>query len=247
MRHANVTVYPSAAVLPQNLLRLHVFFDEPPFVDGLMQAVRLFDGNGGEVAHPFLDLPEGLWDSTGTRLTLLLHPGRIKSGLAAHSALGSAVQAGQSYRLELDLGLLAGGRAPGEQVQVSAFSVTKPISSAVDVAAWGTNRPTVGTLEPLHVMFDRSLDRLGLEQAFAVHAPDGHCLPFTLCVGAAETAARLTPLQPWTPGLHRIHLSADLEDVAGNRVAAKFEQVNAAQTSRSKCTRLVTFVSSLAK
>jgi hypothetical protein len=224
MQRPQVTVYPSAPVLPQNLLRLHVFFSEPPFVDTLMQAVRLLDGHGGVVAHPFLDLQQGLWDDTGTRLTLLLHPGRIKSGLASRLSRGPAIEQGQRYRLAIDLGLLFGPSVPAAAVHVHEFSVGPAQETAIDQAAWDVGQPAPGTLQPLRLTFDRSMDRLGLEAAFAVIAADGSSVPFTQSVSASERGVLLTPRQPWRPEVHRLDVAADLEDVAGNRVAQAFEQ-----------------------
>lgn len=49
-----------------------------------------------------LAMPDGLWDPEGRRLTLFLHPGRIKRGVAMHEALGLALRPGRRYRLVVD-------------------------------------------------------------------------------------------------------------------------------------------------
>jgi hypothetical protein len=224
MQRPRATVYPSAPVLPQNLLRMHVFFSEPPFVDTVMQAVRLLDEQGGVVAHPFLDLQEGLWDATGTRLTLLLHPGRIKSGLAARLSRGPAIEQGQRYRLAIDMDLLFGPSVSEARWASHAFSAGPAIETAVDDTAWDIGQPLPGTLQPLRLTFGRSMDRLALEGAFAVTAADGSSVPFTQQVSESEQGVELTPRQPWRPELHRVDVATDLEDVAGNRVAHAFEQ-----------------------
>jgi hypothetical protein len=223
MRRPRATVYPSAPVLPQNLLRMHVFFSEPPFVDTLMQAVRLLDNHDGVVAHPFLDLQEGLWDATGTRLTLLLHPGRIKSGLASRLSRGPAIEQSQRYRLAIDMDLLFGPSVSETRWHSHAFSIGPAIEAAVDHAAWNIGRPLPGSLDPLRLSFGRSMDRLGLEGAFAVTAADGSSVPFTQQVSEAEQGVELTPQQAWRPEVHRLDVAAGLEDVAGNRVAQAFE------------------------
>jgi hypothetical protein len=228
MQRPRATVYPSAPVLPQNLLRMHVLFSEPPFVDTLMQAVHLLDEQGGAVAHPFLDLQEGLWDASGTRLTLLLHPGRIKSGLASRLSRGPAIERGQRYRLAVDMDLLFGPSVSETEWASHAFSVGPAIETAVDHAAWDIGRPLPGTLQPLRLTFGRSMDRLGLEGAFAVTAADGSSVPFTQQVIASEQGVELTPLQAWRNEMHRVDVAADLEDVAGNRVAQAFEKTHEA-------------------
>jgi hypothetical protein len=224
MRRPRVSVFPSAPVLPQNLLRMHVFFSEPPFVDSLMQAVRLLDERGGVVSHPFLDLQEGLWDATGTRLTLMVHPGRIKSGLASRLSQGPAIEQGQRYRLVMNLGLLFGPSVAEAGWHTHEFSVGPALETAIDCAAWDIGQPWAGTLQPLHLSFGRALDRLSLDQAFALNATDGRRLRFVQHVSDSERGVVLTPQQPWHPGVLRIDVATDLEDVAGNRVAQAFEK-----------------------
>jgi hypothetical protein len=224
-------VFPSAAVLPENLLRFHVFFQRPPFVDAMPHAVRLLDSTGAQIAHPFLDLQHGLWDGTGKRLTLLLHPGRIKSGLASHAALGSAIRGSQRFQLALDLGALVDDLAPGVRVQTFDFGVDKPVATAFTASVWG-KAPAIGTGEPLHLAFDRSMDRLGLEQAFAVSAPDGRAIPVDLDIAQAESQISLRPRTPWLHSMCRIRIAHDLEDVSGNRQTGAFEQQCPEQNTR---------------
>jgi hypothetical protein len=224
MQRPHATVYPSAPVLPQNLLRMHVFFSEPPFVDSLMQAVRLLDGHGGVVAHPFLDLQEGLWDASATRLTLMLHPGRIKSGLASRLSQGPAIEQGQRYRLVMDLGLLFGPSMAEAGWHTHEFSVGPALETAIDHTAWSIGQPLAGTRQPLHLSFGRALDRLSLDRAFALNTTAGRHLRFGQHVSKSERGVVLTPQQPWPPGVLRIDVATDLEDVAGNRVAQAFEK-----------------------
>ncbi len=217
-------VFPSSKVLPENLLRIHLFFSEPPCVDPIPRAIRLVDRAGGEVPHPFLDLQEGLWDPTGARLTLILHPARIKSGLAAREAMGPAVRRGRTYRLKVDLGLLAGERASGRFVQTHDFDVGDPLVSAIRPMAWSVTPAPVGVLAPLRIAFNRPMDRLGLEQAFVVEGPSGGVVACDLSVASGEQAIRLTPRCLWGDGMHRLWVSPDLEDIAGNRIGSEFEK-----------------------
>jgi hypothetical protein len=225
MQRRRAAVYPSAPVLPQNLLRMHVFFSEPPFVDTLMQAIRLLDDHGGVVARPFLDLQEGLWDATGTRLTLLLHPGRIKSGLASRRSQGPAIEQGQRYRLALDLGSLFGSSVAEAGWHTHAFSVGPALETGIVTTAWNISPIVPATTQPLRLNFGRSMDRLGLDGAFSVTAADDRPVPFTQEVGESEQWVLLTPQQPWQPEAHRIDVAAELEDVAGNRLSQAFEQM----------------------
>jgi hypothetical protein len=222
-----VQAFPSGAVLPENLLRMHVFFDEAPNVDTVARAVRLLGEDGHEIAHPFLDLHDGLWGPSGTRLTLLFHPGRIKSGLAAHAAQGLSLHTGRAHRLVLDLGLLFDDASPAANLHKTTFSVGHALETAVDVAVWTIRAPTAGSLEAVRLEFDRVMDRLNLEHLFSVVGPHGEHLPFSLVAGEQEREVLLAPAQRWAHVGHHIQISNDPEDVAGNRVARAFEQIGA--------------------
>lgn len=236
-----VRVFPSSETLPENLLRVHLYFDEPPCVDSISRAVRLFDQADGEVIHPFLDLPEGLWDPAGTRLTLVLHPARIKSGLAAREVMGPAVRRGRTYRLEIDLGLLAGEKASGRFVHPHDFDVGDPLVDVIRPTAWSVIPAPAGALAPLRIAFDRTMDRLGLEDGFAIKGPDGEVIAFDLSVGPGERDVRLTPQRPWRGGPHQLWMSPDLEDVAGNRIASGFEEASGRITSSREMPALLVF------
>ena len=72
-------VYPSSDVLPENLLRFYVHFSAPMQRGGVQGHIFLLDAEGQEVKGAFLNLATELWDSAMQRLTILLHPGRIKA------------------------------------------------------------------------------------------------------------------------------------------------------------------------
>jgi hypothetical protein len=86
----HIQVFPSANEIPTNLLRFHIRFEETPEVFDVSTAIRLIDSAGVAIDHVFLDLNEGLWSSDGLTLTVMLHPGRIKTGLVASGYLGNA-------------------------------------------------------------------------------------------------------------------------------------------------------------
>ena len=67
-----VEVYPTADVVPENLLRLYISFSAPMSFRGGTDHVHLLDGDGQVVADPFLPLDIALWNENRTRYTLLL-------------------------------------------------------------------------------------------------------------------------------------------------------------------------------
>ncbi|MGR5147958.1 hypothetical protein ACQKP8_15595 [Photobacterium alginatilyticum] len=63
----------------------------------------------------FLDNKFALWSTDSSRLTLLFDPGRVKTGLVAHNAMGRALIPGEDYQLVIDpiLEDVAGNRITG--------------------------------------------------------------------------------------------------------------------------------------
>jgi hypothetical protein len=214
-------IFPSGNLVPENLLRFHIFFDEPGFSDQVLSAVSLIDDEDKEVRHAFLDLAQGLWDPTGTRLTLMLHPGRIKSGLVASNAMGAALERGRSYRLMINLGMLVDGA--NNAVQTHSFQISSPEKTDIDIASWKLNTPSEKTNDVLSISVNRALDRQSLEHAFAVQNAAGQDVAFSISTADNERTVLLTPLVAWAAGEYTLFVNPELEDTAGNRPNQRFE------------------------
>src|SRR5262245_8015553 len=84
-----VAVGPSGLAVPENLLRISIRFDVAP--EGqVLRHLSLATVDGRPLHEPFLD--QELWSPDGRVLTLLLHPGRVKTGLIAHEQLGAILE-----------------------------------------------------------------------------------------------------------------------------------------------------------
>jgi hypothetical protein len=81
-------VYPSSGVLPENALKLYVFFSASMQKGDSWQHLSLLREDGSKVEGPFLELDQELWDRDQRRFTVLFDPGRIKRGLASLAEAG---------------------------------------------------------------------------------------------------------------------------------------------------------------
>lgn len=203
---AVVLVQPSADSVPANLLRLSIVFAAP--VEGpVLRRIALAHADGRAVADPFL--PQELWSPDGTILTLLLHPGRVKTGLAAREQWGPVLHEGDEVVLTLD------GR-PIRRWHVGAEDADGPMTSA-----WKLSSPRPGSRQPLVVALDAPVDGRDAED-FAVvddhRRIDGHGQ-----LQRGETAWTFTPDAAWVAGRYRLLVRGTLEDPAGNRLGGHFE------------------------
>jgi hypothetical protein len=187
-----------------------------------MAHVKLLDGEGRVIPDPFLDL--ALPSADGRRFSLLLHPGRVKSGVGANLLLGRALCAGSLVTLVIDDPAI--GPVVRKQWRVTGSERSGPLPSS-----WTLNQPAVGTRQPLVVRL-RSPISAASEGLIAVKRSAGRRVLGQVLLSDGETTWQFTPTQPWKPGAHWLVTHPDLETPAGNRTCARFEQVLA---SRMDC------------
>lgn len=200
-------VRPSADHVPANLLRISLEF-AAPVEGGVLSRLALIDGGGSVIEGPFL--PQELWSPDGRVLTVLLHPGRVKSGLRAHEALGPILRTGHTVTLTLD-------SHPLHRWRIDAADTAGPV-----VRAWRVAPVGAGTRHALVVTLDGAID--GRDADFiAVADADGRRLRGQAALGIGETRWAFTPAQPWRPGRYRLVVRGLMEDAAGNRVNGHFE------------------------
>lgn len=175
----------------------------------------------GTAAHALVDIPDGLWSPDGKVLTLLLHPGRVKQGLAAHRALGRALAAGGDYRLVIGPGLMAeDGRMLGAARQVP-LRIGPAEMRGFDPARWRWTPPRPGSAAQMAIASGRQIDALSLQGG--VRLEDGEGRAHAVTLHAEGTRIVAIPAAPW-PDVIRLAVAPWLEDVCGNRPHEGFER-----------------------
>jgi hypothetical protein len=204
-----IRISPRANVLPANTLRFYMYFPRPAEAHFDRDHLWLLDKDEGAVRDPFLVLPQELWSSDARRLTVLIEPGRIKRGLGADPSHEPALVVGRTYSLVVT--------ALGQTAR-HTFRVSDPVLEAIDETHWRLVSPTVGSLDPAVVHFDRVMDAALCEDEIRVLTPSGEVAQTRVLLAPNGTAARLLPSHPWRAGEHRVVVSERLEDVCGNRL-----------------------------
>jgi hypothetical protein len=221
----NITaVYPSAERLPENVLRFYIHFSAPMSRGEAYRHLKLIDVSTKKPVHaPFLELEEELWSPDGKRFTLLIDPGRIKRGLKPREMFGPVLVAGKSYELIVDRDWTdAHGNALASEFRRS-FHAGPPDETMPNPKEWSIRPPRAGGREPLAVRFPEQLDSALAQRLIAVLDSDGKEVLGRVTIAEAETAWRFIPEAPWRLGTYRLAVGTELEDVAGNSVAAPFE------------------------
>jgi hypothetical protein len=202
-----VLVQPSAAEVPANLLRLSIVFTAS--IEGeVLPRIALSHADGRVLEEPFLQ--QELWSPDGKVLTLLLHPGRVKTGLVAREQWGPIMRTGDDVVLTFD------GR-PIKRWHVGPEDVNGPVASA-----WKLSHVRAGSRQPLTVTLDGPIDGRDVDYLAIIDADD-HLVDGQPDLRDGETTWTFTPDATWKTGQYRLIVRGTLEDPSGNRLGGHFE------------------------
>jgi hypothetical protein len=216
-------IYPTSDRLPENQLKFYIHFSKSMGRGEAYRHIHLLRADGSEVAAPFLELGEELWDPSLQRFTLLCDPGRVKRGLKPREEAGPVLEEGQDYTLAIDRTWRdAAGRPLADDVR-KRFHVGPPDDRPVDPQAWKIVPPPAGTIQPLVVGFSEPLDRALVERMLWVVNSSGDRIAGAVEIDGQETAWRFAPRERWPVGEYRLVVDTALEDLAGNAVGRAFD------------------------
>jgi hypothetical protein len=216
-------IYPSADVLPENLLKFYVHFSAPMSRGHIYDHIHLREENGKEIELPFLEIDEELWDSLLTRLTLFIDPGRIKRGVLPLEEIGPALEAGKRYVLVIDRELRDGAGEPLKESFHKPFTVGPPDREPPDPARWKITPPNPGTTNAVEVSFPEPMDEALTRRMIRVRGPSGEFLEGEIRLEDHERRWLFLPRRPWQRGAHHLLIQTTLEDLAGNNIGKPFD------------------------
>ena len=202
-----VLVQPSGPEVPANLLRISIRFAAQ--VEGpLLPRLTLLRADGRQVQEPFLE--QELWSPSGKILTVMMHPGRVKTGLKAQDEMGPILSVGDDVALALD-------GVPIKRWSVGPADETGPIASA-----WKVSAVRVESKQPLVVALDGPIDGRDADYLAIADVRDRRVAGRAQLTDG-ESTWTFTPSAPWRPGAYKLVVRGTLEDPAGNRLGSHFE------------------------
>jgi hypothetical protein len=215
------SIYPQSASLPENLLRMYIYFSAPMMPGEAYEHINLIRENGTRVEKAFLVIDQELWDTARKRFTLLFDPGRIKRHLKSNIDLGTPLHEGEIYHLVIDSAWRdVNGNALAKSI-TKTFSVTQAERTKVSTGDWNVIVPMAGSLSDVVISFDRPMNRAMALKHITIKSPSG------VVTGRAQTVDdtfwKFTPDHPWTEGEYVFAISPLLEDVSGNNLNNVFD------------------------
>lgn len=224
-------VYPTADTLPENLLRFYIYFSKPMHRENIQSHVYLADEKGNKLKGVFLDNKFDLWSPDSTRLTLLFDPGRVKTGLVAHHAMGRALKPGNTYQLVVEASTVDAESCSMVANFRKHFKATEADYETPDVNKWKINHPTEGTRQALTVDLDGLMDHVSMAYRIRVKDATGEIVAGSIELSMQEQRWVFIPEQPWNQSPYQLLVDPVLEDVAGNRTTGLFDQPSLAKES----------------
>jgi hypothetical protein len=213
-----VGVQPTAPDLPENILRFHITFNEP-MREGVVFDHVVFQrkDTGEEVAQVFYDNFYELWSDNHRRLTLIVDPGRVKTGLAANSEMGRAFVAGDEYILSVLPGWVSLAGEPLDTQFDYAFRAFPEIRSPMAPRDWKITFEN----RVLSILFDRPIDIYSLSAHAVPITEDDIAVDGRWDLDGNGRSAQFTIEGDAIPT--RLAIRNRFEDVAGNTIIAAFD------------------------
>lgn len=214
------SVTPNLEIVPANLLRFYVFFSAPMGLENPYDFIKIEDKEGNILVDPFVIVPEGLWNIDRTRLTLLLHPGRIKQGVGPNMTEGDILRAGNIYTLKIDSNWKG---ASGEPLKASfsrPINASNPLRKAINVNLWAL-KAEQNQFGILTIVTDHPLDQPLAKRMLFIRNKEGKILPSQVEFTSPENIRIL-----WRPDGSKeleLHIDPRLEDVCGNTPLYAFD------------------------
>jgi hypothetical protein len=216
------TIYPTSSLLPANQLKFYIHFSKP-MREGkeIFDRIQLLDADGKPIPDAWRDTE--LWSADVKRLTLWIHPGRIKQGVNLREEFGPVLRPERTYTLVIGADLHdADGQPLGKpftkKFRTSAEERTRPLPEQ-----WKVQAPAGATKQPLAIAFPRPLDRALLDRFITVVDDRGQTVAGRIEVGTEERSWRFHPEQTWQTVEYSIRVDGRLEDLAGNSPVKLFD------------------------
>jgi hypothetical protein len=223
-QEARVTaIYPSTTFIPENLLRFYIYFSSPMRDGEFLEHIHLYNEAGEDMKDVFFDNQYELWNEDYTRLTILVDPGRVKTGLKANIEKGRAFQCGQTYTLSVDENWKT---ISGQTLSTSfdkAFTGVSADTIAPSVLDWKISTPLSSSFHPLTINFKESVDHICASKYIKILSPEGSEISGTIELNDLQTALIFHPDEPWTNEEYTIIVNGRLEDIVGNNLNGLFD------------------------
>jgi len=214
---AVVSFYPMTDSIPLNILFFHIRFSQPMEADqAAWKKVTITDDQGNVIPRTWRQ--RSFWLDSGRLLVLMIHPGRVKSGI---HYIGPVFAMNKKYTITVD-STMADAYGRHLKTPVGHQYYILPERRALLQACRVTRKLSAGTQQPVTVNFCNGVDHAAAITGMLMHDAQGKSIPCTIRQDEEYTVS-IVPNNPWPQGKLRLELTGDLYDCAGNKLNRLFE------------------------
>jgi len=219
-----MAIYPSADTIPENWLKMYLFFSKPmQEVGKSLDYIRVTKNNDTEPIEVFLELESELWNAEHTRLTLWLDPGRIKTDLIPNKEKGLPIVNGNSYTIKIDRNWRsADGITLNDDVYKTYYASDRDMKKP-NLGSWEIHTPVAGLKDELIIDFKEPLDAVLSKESIRVFDDKENRVAGDHELAKFESHLIFAPEFSWSKGIYKILVDTDLEDLAGNNLNHLFD------------------------
>jgi len=218
-----IQIYPTTDQIPENLLRFYIYFNSPMRDGNFLDYIHLLDEEGNDLKGVFFDNQYELWSENFTRLTILVDPGRVKTGLRANVQLGRAFQKGKRYKLVIDKNWKTLGGQTLAKNYVKEFYGAEADLIAPDKELWNVTAPEANSKKPLIIRFGQSIDHVSARKFMNITDHSQALIAGELKLENDDSVMRFYPNKKWQDGKYQILINSRLEDIVGNNLNGLFD------------------------
>jgi len=215
-------IFPTGAELPANHLKFYIHFSKPMREGAeIFDHINLLDAAGKPLDDPWRRTE--LWSADGKRLTLWIHPGRIKRGVNLREEFGPVLEPRKEYTLELGTKLCDTDGRPLAKAFTKKFRTGPEERTRPRVEAWKLTPPAAAGRDALLLEFPRPLDRALLDRCITVTDAHGKPVVGRIEIGKEERSLEFRPEKAWQVADYQVRVDERLEDLAGNTPVRLFD------------------------
>lgn len=215
-------VIPSGGTVPANLLKFYLHFSRP-MREGreVFEHIHLLDAQDQPIPAPWRDTE--LWTEDARRLTLWIHPGRVKRGVNLREEIGPVLAPLSGYTLLVDAALRDSvGQPLGKEFRLT-FRTTDELHALLDLALWNVEIPKIGSREPFRAVSPVPLDAVIAQRALHLRDAFGTAVAGSGSLAPDARTWTFVPRDPWSAESYRWTADPWLEDLAGNTFVRIFD------------------------
>lgn len=215
-------VFPRSNKIPKNILTFYVEFSEPMMEDeSAFRYVNLYNENKEILPHVWLNKSRWISDKI---LMLMIHPGRIKTGIKYYDNLGDIFYVGKKYHLEITDKVKPLHKNSKVKPFIKEFEITESTASCPKVLRNKFNFPRRNSREKLKIVFNKPMDLYTVIGGISINIYNtGINIPGKFISGLNDTEWYFEPEKPWTEKKYTLIFNKYVSDLSGNGLIKPFE------------------------